>query len=779
MPNENEAARKRRTEIILRQIESLPTLPSVATKLLALTSTDDSDVREVIDLIAADQALTARVLSMCQSAEMGVRSEVRTIEHAVRLLGFTIIRNTVLSVKVLDLFAAGDDPAANAARDDPAAIVFQPSNFWRHGLSVATAAELIAQAHPRARDLDPGAAFICGLLHDIGKIALYHVLPKSYNRVAELTDLNQADICEFERRIIGMDHQTAGKHLAEQWGLPEQVHDCIWLHGSDYGHLPSLEHRRMVGLVSLADLVARRNHLGYSGNFRMHGDQHAMATELDLNPDAVTSITGRLHDQVQQRSNWLGLDDQPTQALFMQSIQNANAAIARLNGTLQRRSRNAAQMDQAVKAISAFHQQTQQVRSMPHLLDAVAANAASVFGEGVWAMLYEPQASDAAPLWLLATFDRNGQPQEKQWLEPAGGASSLSSLLPANGKSTTVSAAFPWLTEHLGPFAAQGDLRAMPLACSNHGAVALIHDRADLTADGPFKAVVGSWSAGLAAAIEHETARTISEQLAEAGRTISQSSAELVEKRAMAHLGELAAGAAHEMNNPLAIISGRSQLLTHSLAANSREREAAQTIVSESHKLSDLITTLRLLADPPRANRRPVDIGNMVHEVVERVRRDLGDAKRLPECYVKVQAAVRAVLVDPEQLNQAVTELLTNAFQAAPKGAVQLLTRVDTEMQMLILVVSDDGPGMDEHTLEHATDPFFSARKSGRSVGLGLARASQWAKAHGGRLKLRSIPGKGTRASIIIPLEEKTAATPDTPATISTPGATANPKAAA
>ena len=89
-------ARARRIELILRQIDSLPTLPAVATKLLSLTTSDDTDIRDVVELIRADQALTAKILSLCRRAYMGVRSDVLTIDKAVVLLGFNTIRSAVL-----------------------------------------------------------------------------------------------------------------------------------------------------------------------------------------------------------------------------------------------------------------------------------------------------------------------------------------------------------------------------------------------------------------------------------------------------------------------------------------------------------------------------------------------------------------------------------------------------------------------------------------------------------------------------------------------------------
>jgi len=193
----NELSKPRRIELILRQIESLPTLPVVATRLLALTARDDSETRQVIDLISADPALTAKVLALCRTADKGIRQDTLTIERAVLLLGFSAIRNAVLSVKVFEMFDPSAEPVAGGAETAPVNNPFDRVAFWSHSLAVAVLAEQIAAGHRGDAELDPSEAFVCGLLHDVGKLALHHVLPKSFARVVELADLNHGNIAEF------------------------------------------------------------------------------------------------------------------------------------------------------------------------------------------------------------------------------------------------------------------------------------------------------------------------------------------------------------------------------------------------------------------------------------------------------------------------------------------------------------------------------------------------------------------------------------------------------
>jgi hypothetical protein len=116
--------------------------------------------------------------------------------------------------------------------------------------------------------IEPSEAFVCGLLHDIGKVALDAALPKSFGRVVEAVDLLRGNIADVERTVVGLDHMVVGKRLAERWQLPANARDCIWLHGQLPQALPAtVRNPRLVNLITLSDVLVREQHLGYSGNY--------------------------------------------------------------------------------------------------------------------------------------------------------------------------------------------------------------------------------------------------------------------------------------------------------------------------------------------------------------------------------------------------------------------------------------------------------------------------------------------------------------------------------
>jgi signal transduction histidine kinase/HD-like signal output (HDOD) protein len=776
-----EPTKPRRIELILRQIDSLPTLPAVAARLLSLTSSDDSNARQVIELVSADPSLTAKVLSLCRTADKGVSSDSMTVDRAVVLLGFNAIRNAVLSVKVFELFGpdskrpddvgqceynrSGTDEDHGKEQTPPQ---FDRSAFWMHCLAVGVAAEMIAKAHPKRKDLAPDEAFVCGLLHDIGKVALDYVLPRSFDRVVALTDLNQANIAEFERRIIGIDHHTAGKRLAQQWRLPHMIADCIWLHGSPYESLPKLEHRGMIGLISLADLIARRMHAGYSGNYSLRQSVGELAQELSLDPQAVARVADELHDNLEARGKALGLYDTASHELLLQSVQRANEALGRINAVLDQRARDAEDQVRILDTITAFHGSATPGRSVQDVLDAVVASSAQLLGPGFYGVIYpgdpgaphlhtrhgaEADEDGDADNWLICQYNQEGRPVHSQYIQSPPHSPDLSALDPSQPVGLQLMGILPWVADYIVQAPDLRNVRLLPLSCGWGASAVLLHDCKTTPPWKQLSAITSTWGAAIAAAAQHDGARRLGEDLATTNLALAEAQDQLTRQASLARLGEMAAGAAHEMNNPLAVIAGRSQLLAMTLDQGSKEQKDAQAVFKESHKLSNLITSLRMIADPPVPKRAPTDLSALLDETVKQFKSSHERRDKATIFSLKLRGDIPNMQADAEQLRGVLRELLNNAVQSNPTSSVQVTAQVEPGGESVVVQVSDDGDGMDPYTLEHAPDPFFSAKSAGRRVGMGLSRAGQWLSGHGGRLELRSRRGEGTVATFFLPLD--------------------------
>ncbi|MAE60490.1 MAG: hypothetical protein CMJ49_03935 [Planctomycetaceae bacterium] len=735
-------AQARRIELILQQIESLPTLPGIAMRLLQLTTDDDSDTNQVVELIRSDQALSVKVLALCRAADFGVRGNEVDIDRAVVMLGFDAVRNAVLSIKVMESFAEAE---VDAAPDDGAARFDRPA-FWRHCLAVAIAAELIAARHSHLRDLKPADAFMCGLLHDLGKLALDYALPRSYLRVIELTEKTHGNIAEIERDVLDLDHHTAGKRLAERWQLPHVIQDAMWLHGVPFESLPDLPHRRLIGLIGLADLLVRRQHIGYSGNHDLDESLIERATALGLDADEVESVVAETHEELRRRSEAMGLSDQPTTRLMLESIMQANSVLGRLNQDLQHKRQLAGSQSQALDVIGRFHRRASEPgRSVQDVLAEAVRSAGEVFGPGFYAIIHQPTDD---PNWVVSRYHHSGRLINSRMMEPPPHSPSLAQLIDADQLSVDTMGVLPWLHDVLADHNDIRRIRLLPITEAWGTASVMLHDRTALPKPRLLAALTRSWGAAIAAAAKHEGARRLGERLAETNRIVAQSQQTLTRSKSLARLGEMASGAAHEMNNPLAVISGRAQLLAATLEQGSKARESAELIFEQSQRLSDLISALRLFAEPPKPNIQDVNVTAVIERAVHFVQQRAPDA---PAIRVSVSPAMPPLHADAEQLASALGEVVLNAVQSGGTSPVELSIHVDPLKGRWNFNVKDDGVGMDARTLEHAFDPFFSAQPAGRQPGLGLARARRLVECMGGDIELRSTQGQGSTAIVTMP----------------------------
>jgi signal transduction histidine kinase/HD-like signal output (HDOD) protein len=730
----------RRVELILQQLEALPTLSPIAVRLLQLTAAEDSDAKEVIQLVSADPSLSAKVLKMCRCHARGRASIVSSVERAVLLLGFEAVRGAVLSVQVFELFD-GMPSLGGEVRGERG--IFDRKMFWQHCLGVGVACELLVESTKLRGRIDRSEAYISGLLHDLGQLALHLVMPASYDRVSELAEGQGVALDQACRRLIGIDSHTAGKRLAEHWHLPNSVGDVLWLHGQPFNTLPDLPHRDMIELVSLADAVVRRQHLTTVGHGPRAEDLPAMCANLKIPADAIEKIVPKLHEEVRVRAEALGLNLKTTTDMLLRSISRANEVLGRLNSTIRQRASSADNQAKVLKAIADFHAEALPGGSVGTVLGKVVQSAAATFAEGFFGMLYQAHVGEP---WQFFQFSSDGRVLRSDLIPRPFSTAAVEDLGDDMHVSMKALGLLPWLSDFLGDADNLQDVRLLALKCGWGVSAVLLHECPvdDRTERLHLEALRRTWGAAIAAAAQHQGAKRLGEELAETNRMLTDAQDELARSKAMAAAGEIAAGAAHEMNNPLAIISGRSQLLAHRLQDPELKAMAGQ-IVERSHELSDMITAMRSVSEPASPNMRPVDPGSLLQAMVNEISEKSAQNPRLT---LELEEDLPQVNVDPTQIARAVRELVRNAFEADPSVQVTVRVQIDGLDDRLKIRVSDNGPGLSEHALAHAFDPFFSDKPAGRQPGLGLALARRFVEAHDGKLTLENGSDGGAVATI-------------------------------
>ena len=249
---------------------------------------------------------------------------------------------------------------------------------------------------------------------------------------------------------------------------------------------------------------------------------------------------------------------------------------------------------------------------------------------------------------------------------------------------------------------------------------------------------------GSLAELEHDR-----DELCRALEVQRSGEAERIQENKLKALAEFAAGAAHEINNPLAVISGQAQFLL-SREIEPSEQRALQTIIGQTQRVHQVLKDLMQFARPPRLQCRSVDLREIVKEVVLTLT-EMAMQKRV-RLVCPEPAQPVSIMADPRHLGTAIECLLRNAIEAAPAGGWAGLRIASPTNAPLELVIEDSGPGPAAGAGDHLFDPFFSGKQAGRGRGLGLPRAWRLAREHGGDVRFEKVSGQPTRFVLSLPL---------------------------
>ena len=750
---------EKQIDLILANIDHLPTLPAVATKLMSISSVEDIDLEEVISLIESDPAMSTTILSMCRTADKGLGDKITTVRHAVIMLGLEAVQVATLSVHVYQQL--------NSKSKDQEEGLFDHTGFWIHSLAVACASHAIASAHP-AMGVSPEQAYIAGLLHDLGKLSLNLILPKGYERVLGMSKSRHCAVCLVERTMMGIDHHTAGKRLAEHWKLPSPVRDAIWLHSQPIHSLPEGSSRSVVSIVTLAESWARDMHLGWAGDYGEPLDLYELANQLSVDSEFFRKNASSLIENVSMRGKILGLGELAEPEMLIESLTAANGRLAQLNTDLRKRVVEGDSVKRIVQSIEAFHEQSQAGDSFEQVLCAMVHSASILVGSARGAVIYQHREDQP---WFTMMIDQGKIVQHSvrvQSPESEHETVRPGMLANANAAQSMELASLDWLRELFMSVKEIGAPMLIGAMYNNEPSTSIGSDEPSYLIIMPktgsgiervvttesFTIVRDLWQQAMAQAIAAEKGRRVGEELAAANHAMTALRHELTTKESLVQLGKMAAGAAHEMNNPLAIIRGRSQQLFERLGTK-REQDSARAIAAASDQLSDLITSLHMIADPPKPSLALADPVLMVRQAIE-IARDRCHYQGLKaKIQLKINGTVSPIMVDLDLISKAIAEPLINAVQACPGAIISVCIEPNGSNGRLKVQITDSGSGFTSETIKHAFDPFYSELEAGRRSGLGLARARGIIELHKGEIFLGNNTGSKPGAEVVILLNKE------------------------
>ncbi len=239
-------------------------------------------------------------------------------------------------------------------------------------------------------------------------------------------------------------------------------------------------------------------------------------------------------------------------------------------------------------------------------------------------------------------------------------------------------------------------------------------------------------------------------RLTEVYRQLQENFEQMKRAERLFALGQLSAGLAHEIRNPLASIAGAAGILRRNPQRDPKEGECLEIICKESQRLNGLVTQFLDFARPRAPKYQATDIGAMLDSVLQLAGHALGN--RPVRLRKEISPDLSAVECDPELLTQVLLNLIINAVQATADSG-EVLVSAASRNDRLSIEVKDEGCGINAANRDRIFDPFFTTKENG--TGLGLSVAHQIVEQHGGILSAEANPGRGMTFSVSLPLRRE------------------------
>jgi putative nucleotidyltransferase with HDIG domain len=253
-------ARERRLQEILANIEFLPSLPGIVTRVMELASNDDTQASDFEGIIQQDPSLAAKVLRLVNSPFFGLRHKISSIPQAIVVLGFNSLRGIVIAAKTSSMLSRQLHQYG-----------LDTGGLWKHSISTAATCHVLA----RKKQLDSGSqelVFVGGLLHDIGKIVLAPYVAKYQCDFDRRLEERGGDLVKTEEELIGISHSDVSGRMADKWGLAPELATLLRDHhetGDDAKASVTL------GLLRAADDLCNQFGIGLVGGKREPSSHYA------------------------------------------------------------------------------------------------------------------------------------------------------------------------------------------------------------------------------------------------------------------------------------------------------------------------------------------------------------------------------------------------------------------------------------------------------------------------------------------------------------------------
>jgi len=325
-------------EVVQHVIEtgSLPTLSTVASKLINITGKEETTIYDISRLISQDVSLSTKILKVVNSSFYNFPNEVGTIQQAVAILGTNAVRSLVLSFSFLNM----ERPKYGAG--------FDYAEFWEESLASAVASKLIMV---KVSENDPEEVFTIGLLQKLGKLILACAYREEYDKLLTAAAGSEKRLLELEREHLGADHAFIGGEAVKRWNFPDSLAIPIIYHHDPASYAGGDED--MATQIGVAHLSALLAGIMYSGNpIDYHAPFRDRAKKMfNLDNQSIDAILEQAHIEVSKAAKYFGLNISGTISV-PELLQKANIELSLLNMSYEQMNRELVEAKMSLEKIT-------------------------------------------------------------------------------------------------------------------------------------------------------------------------------------------------------------------------------------------------------------------------------------------------------------------------------------------------------------------------------------------------------------------------------------------
>ncbi|MEE4239935.1 MAG: HDOD domain-containing protein [Desulfopila sp.] len=723
---------------------NFPSLPEVLIKLLDACEDEERPLAEIADIISKDPVLSFKVLQLVNSAYYGLRQTFTSVEQAVVYLGANSIKNIAVTTAISQVFEFKRLKRVKR---------FDLKEFWWHSLLCGTLAKRVAQISGYSNSDE---AYLSGLLHDIGKIVLVSTFPEEHDAILSKTD-NHENTLWAEQQLIGVNHCQVGAWLIRKWQLASIMADAIRYHHHPIEKVA--ESFPLIKIVYFANLLTQPQQAGtadevgdvlfgfaqnelsdlYSGAIE-EVEEVARSLNIKIKPPE-REIPGKDEVLNQQSSTAGGSKSQQPSESTAKSFDDEEELGA--DKKLQLRIRN-------LSLVTSFLEQLSIAEDNGKILEVFEQCVTILFGRGK-ILFFFPDEKET--LFKAAASNSNPYRQASRDL-----------VMPLKRNSSQIIKIFYAMV--VGEMTKDGDTLSLadnqiltalniskalivPLKAGNRPiGVALLEDQED--GDSKF----GKNELKLLNIISQQVGLCLYVE------RMKQEKAKEIESERMAAISMTAKKFAHEINNPLGIISNYLVSLKLKLAEEINIQEDLEVINEEIRRISSLINQLDFFSQPMSGEIGEIDIDHELKKIIHLIKVSKINKSDIVVSY-KPKGSLPFITTSRDGFRQIVINLLKNSMEALHEGGeievsswAVVKESPDKQITGVVVSISDNGPGLPENIKQNLYKPFVTTKKDNHA-GLGLSIVSKTVQALGGRITCVSKEKRGTTFKFFLPLQIK------------------------